>query len=161
MNSFGDNGNKIIQVLKWNVSGNPPSKKNAAALLVKHIENNQEWLTGMIEARDRMNHFMKGGMSPMAFGVALIIERDGVQTLHRPRMNPDQIVKDVMTTVMNNLLEFIEYFLGISIAARAPDYAIQWNSLDDPKRPRWKMIHCEIVRHMINTGAIWRFRWEE
>ena len=90
----------------------------------------------------------------MAFGVASIIERDGVQTLHRPRMNPDQIVKDVMTTVMNNLLEFIEYLLGISIVAGSPEYAIQWNSSDDPKKPRWKMIHGAIVQQMINTGEI-------
>jgi hypothetical protein len=152
--SFKDNGSAIINILKRNVGGNPPSKKKAAALLIKHIENNQDWLKGMIEARDRLNHFLHGGMSPMTFGVASIIEKDGVQTLHRPRINPNLSVKEVMTTLLNNGLEFIEYFLGISIAVRAPDSAVQWRSSEDPMKPRWNMIHGAIVQQMINSGQI-------
>jgi hypothetical protein len=95
LTSFKDDGNGVIKVLKGNVGKNPPGARKAAQLLIKHILNNQVWLKGMIEARDRMNHFQHGGMSPMAFGVASIIEKDGVQTLHRPRMNPDQLVKEV------------------------------------------------------------------
>jgi hypothetical protein len=154
LTSFKDDGNGIIKLLKGNVGKDPPGARKAAQLLIKHILANQEWLKGMIEARDRMNHFQHGGMSPMSFGVASVIERDGVQTLHRARLNPDQLVKDVMSTLMNNLLEFIEYFLGISIAARAPDYAVQWNASDDPMQARWKMIHGAIVAHMIKTGQL-------
>ena len=107
-----------------------------------------------VSARDRMNHFQHGGMSPMSFGVASIIERDSVQTLHRARINPNQLVKDVMTTLMNNLLEFIEYFLGISIAVGAPDYAVQWNASNDPMQARWGMIHGAIVEQMIKAGQL-------
>jgi hypothetical protein len=154
LTSFKDDGNGIIKILNGNVGANPPNKRRAAKLLIKHIQNNQDWLKGMIEARDRMNHFQHGGMSPMAFGVASIIEKDGIQTLHRPRMTPDQIVKEVMTTLMNNLLEFIEYFLGISIAVRAPDYAVQWHVTDDPMKLHCEMIHGAIVEHMIKTRQL-------
>lgn len=154
LTSFKDDGNGIIKVLKGNVGENPPGARKAAQLLIKHILNNQVWLKGMIEARDRMNHFQHGGMSQMAFGVASIIEKNGVQTLHRPTMYPDQLVKEVMTMCMDNLLEFIEYFLGISIAVRAPDYAVRWHVTDDPMKPHWEMIHGAIVEHMIKTGQL-------
>jgi hypothetical protein len=154
LTSFRNNGTGIINVLKRNVGGTPPGKKKAAALLIKHIENNQDWLKGMIEARDRMNHFLHGGMSPMAFGVASIIEKDGIQTLHRPMLTKDLILKDVMKTVMSNVLEFIEYFMGISIAVRMPDYAVQWLNSEDPTRPRWNVVHASIVQQMVASGQI-------
>jgi hypothetical protein len=40
-----------------------------AKVLVEHIEKNQPWLGGLIEARDRMNHFLHGGLSPQHFVV--------------------------------------------------------------------------------------------
>jgi hypothetical protein len=85
-------------------------------------------------------------------------KKDGVQKLHRPRMTSDVLVKDVMTTLMNNVLEFIEYFLGIGIAVRTPQYAVQWNVSDDPLSPRWKMYHEAVVQGMINAGQVGQAR---
>ena len=151
LSSFGDNGNKIINILKRNA---PSHCKNAALALVKHIERNQDWLKGMIEARDRMNHFLHGGISPMAFGVASIIEKDGVQILHRPMLNKDQRVKDVMTVLSGNLLEFIEYFMGISMACRMPNYGVQWTATDDPLKARWSMVPSAMLNHLLATGVL-------
>jgi hypothetical protein len=154
LSTFGDHGNKVIKLLKTNVGANPPSKRKCAGYLITHIERNQEWLKGMIDIRDRMNHFMSGGISPMAFGIASIIEQDGTQNLHRPRMTKDLTVKDYMSTLMNNILEFIEYFMGLAISVRAPGYAVKYTNSDDPKAKRWKMIHGAIVEQMIASGQL-------
>jgi len=47
----------------------------------------------MIDARDRMNHFIHGGINPQSFGVAVIIEKDGVKRQHVPRFNETQTAK--------------------------------------------------------------------
>ncbi len=123
LSTFGDNGNKIIKILApKNISANPPARRKAAKLLNEHIEENQDWLKGMINARDRMNHFTSGGIPPMSFGVASIIENDGVQTLHRPGMTKEITVKEYMTLTMENILFFIERFMGLAMLPRLPDY---------------------------------------
>ena len=151
LSTFGDNGNKIINILKRNA---PFHCKNAAAALVKHIERNQEWLKSMIDARDRMNHFIHGGINPQSFGVAVIIEKDGVKRHHVPRFNETQTAKEVMTNLLGMLLEFVEYFMGISMACRMPSYGVQWNSSDDPLKARWSMVPSVILQHLMDTGQL-------
>jgi len=121
LGTFGDNGNKTIKILTpKNISANPMVRREAAKLLIDHIEKNQDWLKGMINTRDRMNHFTSGGIPPMSFGVASIIEKDGVQTLHRPRMSKDMTVKEYMTSTVDSVLFFIERFIGLAMFTRLP-----------------------------------------
>jgi hypothetical protein len=151
LSSFGDNGNKIIKILKRNA---PSRAKASAAALAEHIQKNQGWLKWMIEARDRMNHFLHGGLSPILFGVGCIIEKDGTKTIHRPKLNPEEQVKDIMTKLLDYVLLFIEYFLGIALAVRTPDWAVKWTNTEDPMTPRWNMIHGSMVVHMVKTGQL-------
>jgi hypothetical protein len=151
LSSFGDNGNKIIKILKSNA---PSHAKPMAAELVEHIQNNQNWLKLMIDARDRMNHFMHGGIPPIAFGVGCIIEKDGTKTIHRPKLSPEQEVKDTMTTLLYNLLQFIEFFLGAALSVRTPDWAMKWVHTEDPMTQRWNMIHGAVVVEMVRTGQL-------
>lgn len=151
LSTFGDNGNKIIKILKCNAPG--PAKK-AAKELIRFIDDNQEWSKLMIDARDRMNHFSHGGIPVMSFGVACIIETDGVKKVHRPQMNPAQTVKEVMDMLLDNVLHFVEYFLGIALCVRMPGHGVKWNNSDDPTKPRWSVIPEVIIDQMLRTGQI-------
>jgi hypothetical protein len=154
LTTFGNVGQGIINVLKANVGAKPPAKKVAARLLIETIEKNQDWLRGMINARDRMNHFTSGGISPMNFGVASIIEKDGMQTLHVPRIAKDMTVKEYMTSTMDSILIFIERFMGQAMFARLPNHALQWKHSEDPKAFRWQMIPSAIMRHLMDSGQL-------
>jgi hypothetical protein len=151
LSTFGDNGNKIIKILKSNVPGDA---KKGAKELIRFIGDNQEWLTLMIDARDRMNHFSHGGIPVMSFGVACIIEQDGVKKIHRPQMNLTQTVKEVMDMLLDNVLHFVEYFLGIAICVRMPGYGVKWNASDDLTKPRWTVLPEMIIDQMVRTGQI-------
>jgi hypothetical protein len=151
LTTFGDNGNKIIKILKCNA---PSNGKRAAKELVRFIGDNQEWLTLMIDARDRMNHFAKGGLPIMGFGVACIIEKDGTKKTHVPQMNDKQSVKEVMTMLLDNVLHFVEYFLGITICVRMPGWGVKWQNSDDPMKPRWEVMHEMIIDQMVKAGRI-------
>jgi len=35
--------------------------------------------------------------------------------------------KDLMDTLLKKLLEFVEYFIGVAIAARLSKHGLQWN----------------------------------
>lgn len=154
LTTFGNAGQGIINVLKANVGAKPPAKKVSARLLIETIEKNQQWLKGMINARDRMNHFTSGGISPMNFGIASIIEKDGTQTLHVPRISQQMTVKEYMTSTMDSILIFIERFMGQAMFARLPNHALQYKVPDDPKAFRWVLIPGHIMQAALDSGQI-------
>jgi hypothetical protein len=153
LTTFGDKGNKIINLLKRNVGGDQ-GKKGMAKILVEHIEASQPWLGGLIDTRDRMNHFLHGGLSPQHFIVSFVIEADGKESLHRPMVSADQPVKDIMTIWFMNLMNFVEYFLGRSLQARMVNYGLQFNRQDDPKVPHWDVFYSENLEELIAREVV-------
>lgn len=154
LSSFGDNGNKIIGLLRNNVSAKVPGRRGAARLLIEHIEINQWWLAVVIESRDRMNHYMHGGMSPLNFLVALTVQADGTEKLYRPTFSPGTSVKEEMDVIFKSLLDFVEYFIGIALAPRMPEYAVKFIRTDDKTRPQWQMTARKVVEEMLARGEI-------
>lgn len=154
LSSFGDNGNKIINLLRKNVSGKVPGRQGSANLLIEHIELNQWWLTAVIESRDRMNHYMHGGLSPLHFLVALMIQADGTEKLYRPTFSPNRPVKEEMEVIFKSLLDFLEFFIGIALAPRMSGYAVKFKRSDDGTMPQWQVTPRKVVEEMLARGEI-------
>jgi hypothetical protein len=140
LTTFSKGGDHVISLLVNNVAADGPRHKAIAARLVKVVQNNQDWLKELIDARDRMNHFRHGGLSPKSFVVFVMIDSQGTKTLHRPEMSKEA-TKDLMDTLLKKLLEFVEYFIGVAIAARLPKHGLQWNVQADSdfEIPRWTL----------------------
>jgi hypothetical protein len=153
LTTFAGKGKTIINQLKGVTKKNQMRRKSAE-YLIQHIEDNQEWLGTMIDIRDRMNHFLHGGIPPRHFAVAFIIEADGTENLHRPLLAPDTPVKTIMSNLLRSLLDFVEHFIGVAMAARMPGYAIKWTDHADPKLPRWSVLHELMLQAMIASGHI-------
>jgi hypothetical protein len=153
LTTFGDKGNKVINILKKNVGGDG-GKKGMAKILVEHIEKNQPWLGGLIEARDRMNHFLHGGLSPQHFVVSFVIDKEGKEALHRPMMSETQSVKEVMSIWFVNLMNFVEYFIGRSLHIRMMNYGLQFNREDDPTVPHWDVFYSSNLEELIAKGVV-------
>lgn len=107
-----------------------------------------------IEARDRMNDFLHGGLSPQHFEVSLVIGRDGTESLHRPMVSATQSVKEVMTIWLINLMNFVEYFVGRSLQVRMMNYGLQFNRQEDPNVPHWDVFYSENLEELIATGVL-------
>lgn len=153
LTTFGDKGNKVINLLKKNVGGDG-GKKGMAKILVEHIEKNQPWLGELIDARDRMNYFLHGGLSPQHFVVSFVIDKEGKETLHRPMMSETQSVKEVMTIWFINLMNFVEYFLGRSLHVRMLNHGPQFNREDDPNVAHWDVFYSESLEELIAKGVV-------
>jgi hypothetical protein len=153
LTTFGDKGNKVVNVLKRNVGGDQ-GKKGVAKILVEHIEQNQPWLGGLIETRDRMNHFLHGGLSPQHFVVSFVVDKEGKEALHRPMMSAAQSVKDVMTIWFRNLMNFVEYFLGRSLQVRMVNFGLQFSRQEDPTVPHWDVFYSKNLEELIAKGIV-------
>jgi hypothetical protein len=153
LSTFGNKGNTIINLLKRNVGGDR-GKKEMAKILIEHIETNQGWLGGLIDARDRMNHFMHGGISPQHFAVSFVIDKEGKEELHHPMMNTEQSVKQVMTMMFQNVMNFVEYFLGRALQVRMVNHGLQFNRQDDPKVPHWDVFYSNNLEELIASGKV-------
>jgi hypothetical protein len=111
--SFGDKGQRLVRMLK---SAIPQSERHTIPafeqlVLSKHKEN----LDMIITARDRMNHYIEGGLDYRNFSVFGRKQR-GVITVRVPMWSEDQTIVDFMRVAFGSLIAlcetFIAFFLG-------------------------------------------------
>jgi hypothetical protein len=148
LTTFGDKGNKVIQILSRNVGGKTATgapKKQIAQKLIKLIGDNQGWLDHAISVRDRMNHFQHGGVSLQNFTVHVRIEK-GEEKVWTPRLHESQTVRELLDVLMNNVVEFVEVFCGFALLPRLTKIAIQYNVRDDINEMRWSLVPIALVR---------------
>ena len=149
LTTFGDKGDKIISLLRNNVRG--ANFKQVAAQIARIIEANKEWLGLVIDLRDKMNHYVDGGISLDNFTV-FVRKIEGVDALYTPKLSEDQTVRDLMAQLFTNLIDFVEHFLGLALLPRLPKIAIQFKSSTDPTVPRWTFVPIGMVRHLEKTA---------
>jgi len=118
--SFGDKGERVLASLQRNTS-----KHHAGHVrMMEHQlfnETNKRWLTGIIDARDQVNHGMAGGMKIERFAVY----RDAGGIVHLPRWNDEQTMGEAMVIVWENLFRYVEDFIVLAINFRLkPEYGL-------------------------------------
>jgi hypothetical protein len=107
--SFGDEGRKIIKLLR-NVL--PKEKKNFAddfeqAIFAPHKADIEQ----IVDARDKINHYIEGGIPYQQFTVIGIREK-GTVTHQVPMWNQEQTMFDFMEIAFNNHVRFCETFIA-------------------------------------------------
>jgi hypothetical protein len=111
--SFGEKGQRLVRMLK---SAIPRSEQHTIPAFEKLIfEKHKEDLEMIIEARDRVNHYIEGGLDYRNFSV-FGQKRSGIITLRVPMWSADQSIVDMMQITFGNLISlcenFIVFFLG-------------------------------------------------
>ena len=118
MHSFGDKGNRVIRTLR---NSTPSSFKHISTLLQRFIADAKpEWLDGAIDARNRVNHYQKGGINPDHFVVVVVQKGDEIE-VHQPMWSNDQKVSEMLEIVWDQLIQFSERFLFASLSYKLPD----------------------------------------
>jgi len=111
--SFGEKGQRLVRMLK---SAIPKSEQHTIpafeqVVLSKHREN----LDMIISARDKMNHYLEGGLDYRNFSVFGTKQR-GVITLRVPMWSEDQRIADFMHAAFTSLLVLCETFISFFVS---------------------------------------------
>ena len=114
--SFGEHGKKLVRTLKQNTPG---SFRKSATVLVLIIEENAPWLESLIGARDKVNHYLGGGLDPDLFTVSGIKDGEKID-IHVPMWSTEQSVLDMMDNGFEAVFHFVERFLCSVLASRLP-----------------------------------------
>lgn len=144
LHTFGEKGAKVTSAL-----GNLPKdlQKRAQGFNEMLIARNQAWLEGTIEARDKINHFLDGGIDFRLF----CVRRSPVGSVTVPMWSSDQTISEFMEAVWANIFRFCEDFLAIFLSLKLPDKTTVVHDADnfpDPKSP-WKLVAREAFEKMI------------
>ncbi len=124
LRTFGEKGEKVIAALKQNLpAGKRHIGRGIAKFVVKH---HQPWLTGVIDARDRLNHMIGEPVSLDEFMVYPgVAAGSTVIQIHRPRWSPDQTVREMMEAVWEMHIRLFEDFVMMSLYFRfRPELAL-------------------------------------
>ena len=106
--TFGEKGKRVRKLLK-----NLPRQYHATAAGINTVllEKHKDWLKLVIEARDKQNHFIDGGIPFEHFGVFWDRSKP-IAVIHTPGWSNDQAVTEFMDVVWNNLFRFCEDFVA-------------------------------------------------
>lgn len=139
LRTFGDKGADVAKALLNNM---PKAHMKAAPGLKKMlVDDHQDWLAAAIAVRDKMNHYLDGGVSLEEFSIYVTRSPEGV-TVHTPMWSKSQSVREALDVIYANLFRLIEQFLGAFIGLRrhtAYGFLYQARPLDSVE-PAWKAV---------------------
>jgi len=114
--TFGEKGDKVVKAL-----ANLPKQfqSRAKRFDIALVKQQKPWLQDTIDARDKINHFLDGGVDYRVFCVFKDLTTGSV---HVPMWSPDQTVLEFMTITWSNLFRLCEDFFGLFLSLRLPDH---------------------------------------
>lgn len=114
--SFGNKGKKVAKALD-----NLPKqyKKQAQGYKTVLFVNQQDWLTETIHARDKINHYLEGGINFQNFTV---YKDPNSENVHVPMWSDDQKISEFMDIIWSNLFRYCEDFIALFLNLRTPDH---------------------------------------
>jgi len=148
LRTFGAKGNDVIKAIKNNVRGD---YANMGKAVIYIIRQNQPWLEMTIEARDKINHFLNGGINFEFFTVQLIKNSEREQ-LRVPMWSNEQSIRQFMEIVWNNLFRFCEAFVVSWITFRLKKEFVFFHDaydINSVKSP-WTVITQKDMEAIIN-----------
>jgi hypothetical protein len=110
-------------------------------------------LEAVIGSRDRVNHYLDGGIDIKTF--AVFKRPDG--TVEVPMWSPEQKLADMMDVSWGLLLNFVEDFIAMALYFRIPDakYSIVWRGVPaDSSNSPWHLVKRELTDALLESSPI-------
>jgi hypothetical protein len=122
--TFGNKGEDVLTALKRNIGKGHEGR--VRMMEVRLFEKHKAWLEAVIGARDRVNHYLDGGVDIKVF--AVFKREDGVVEV--PQWSREQKLAAMMDESWKILLNFVEDFVAMALNFRLPDdkYSLIWRS---------------------------------
>lgn len=107
LRSFGDKGNDVVNAMRRNL---PREQQKMVEGIVKILfEQRKDWLTWSIHARDKVNHFLDGGVPFEYFAVTKVGYPPQIRV---PMWSNEQTIESFMEISWHNLFTFVEDFIA-------------------------------------------------
>lgn len=106
LRTFRESGRDVIKSFENNT---PAQYKKFVPCVVELINKHQEWFEDIIEARNRINHFVDGGINFNNFIVAFQKTKDS-EELIVPKWSDEQTVRNLIEIIWGNMFHFVEDF---------------------------------------------------
>lgn len=146
--TFGNKGEDVLSALKRNTGKQHEGR--VRMMEVRLFEAHKPWLEAVIDARDRVNHYLGGGIKIQTF--AVFRRPDG--TIEVPMWSAEQRLADMMNATWGLLLNFVEDFIAMALYFRIPDdkYSILWKGVpaDSPRSP-WHLVRRALTDALIES----------
>jgi hypothetical protein len=148
LNTFGDKGDSVIKALSHNL---PSSQKKFSSQLISTVKKHQGWLRDTIIARDKINHFIDGGIN-FEYFIVICVEENKETQLKVPLWSSEQTIRDFMGVIWNNLFCFCEDFVVLFYGIRLKkEYAFFHgksviNSIESP----WKITSYQTMQEVVS-----------
>jgi hypothetical protein len=150
--TFGEKGERIRKLLK-----NLPRQYHAIAAGINTtlLEKHKDWLRMVIEARDKQNHFIDGGIPFEYFGVFWNRSKP-IAVIHTPRWSDEQTITEFMEVIWNNLFRFCEDFIAEFLFFRIKPGLVFFHGPDDISSPEspWKVVSQTEMDKYAKTGRL-------
>ena len=116
LHTFGSYGEDVLKVLENNLPADLKQRANGFREVV--FQKHANWLKETIRARDKINHFLDGGLRFEDFTVFLAAN-DQAKKIHVPMWSTDQTVSTFMEITWGNLIvlseDFIAFFVSLKL----------------------------------------------
>lgn len=115
LRTFGDKGDAVAKVLQNNM---PRRFKNASAGFTQLlVRDHQPWLEVTVALRDRINHFLEGGVRIEQFSIYVTRNGEALEA-HTPMWSKGQTVRQALEVIWTNLFRYVEQFVGTFLSLR-------------------------------------------
>lgn len=148
LRTFGAKGKDVIKALQNNV---PKEHKEMAKITILFITQSKLWIENTIEARDKINHFIDGGINFEHFNVIALHDGEK-EMLKLPMWSNEQSIRAFMEVVWMNLFRLCEDFVGSVIAFKVrPGYAFFHGTGDiDTAQSPWRVTTKDKMQETIS-----------
>jgi hypothetical protein len=67
--------------------------------------------------------------------------------LHTPKLSENETVRQLMKFLFENLLTFVEHFMGFAMLPKLTKFGLHYDSKkDEAKTPRWTLVPIELLK---------------
>lgn len=130
LRSFGDKGKDVVNALRRNL---PRDEQRVVEGVVKFLfDKRQEWLTGSIHARDKVNHYLDGGIPFEFFSVTKVGDPPKIRV---PMWSKDQTIESFLDVSWHNLFVFVEDFIATFLYFRFEKGKVLFHGLSEFPSP--------------------------
>ena len=146
--TFGNKGEDVVSMLKRNL---PKEYEGRAHMMeVRLFQEHKAWLDAVIGARDRVNHYLDGGINIKTFSV--LRRPDG--KIEVPLWSGEQTLADMMDASWALLLRFVEDFIAMALYFRIPmqTYSIMWRGVaPTSQKSPWHLVRKELADNLLQN----------
>jgi len=150
LTTWGQKGKKVEKAISHNLP--KQYQHHGPGIIDLVMKPHREWLPDVIDARDKVSHYLRGGVDFELFAVHP--DREG--GIRVPMWSEDQTVRDFMDVIWGNLLRLTEDFIHVFLYLRVrEEYVFKCDpSPVSSAKPSWTMHDKSLLDGLREAGIV-------